>query len=251
MTAAEDLRVLLDEYAQMVTNLDVMLARLDDEVDSLNAEVTTLTDGVLTGSTNHLLALLEARRVAEGWQLVKTFGDFGVLTLEEWNIHGYMDNPWTESITRLSDDSFNVIGMSIPTVPKTMVKCQAGDIERTVTNVNYIQPEAGPDPPAAPGTTTVTLQGGETPLPNPLISFYRTEVKYTYNGAGWDEDADIIQDMTAFIVAYDQIHSTIDLQGTYGILARASDIAVGRAVQLLNRNKYQQCVTFYEPYAAP
>ena len=251
MAAADDLRLLITGYTEMVANLDIMIARLDAELAALNAEITTITDGVMGAAETAILAKLEAKRALNAWQLVITWGDFGTINITEWAIHGWDGNPWSAGITRLSDDSFRVTGAIIPTVPVTMVKIQPGDIERTVISVGYVQPEPGPDPPAADGTTTVNLQPGETALPPSIDSFERTEIVYQFNGTGWDSDADIIQDQDAFALGYDEINAAIDLNGTYGLNARVSNITTGRDVQVLNRAKYQSFVTLYEPYAAP
>jgi hypothetical protein len=257
MTAAQDLRLLLDDYTEMVTNLDLMIARLDEEIGSLLAEVTTITDGAMGGAQDSLDVRLEAKRVANGWQSILTY--YTSTEITDWAIYGYNGTPidGPGDFVRENDHSFSFSGMSIPTFKTgTKVKCQAGDIERTIISQNRQNPvaaEPGPDPPAAPGVpgyVIVNLDPGEAALPNPLITVEKCTIVYAYDGTGWDSDAGIIADQYAFEVGYDQINAPIDLNGTYGLIARYSNVSVGRGVQVLNRNKYQQFVTLYEPYAA-
>lgn len=255
MTDAQDLRELIDGYTIQVENLDIMIANLDAELDSLTEEVDTITDGVMGASETSLLDRLETRRAAEGWQIVKTWGDFGDMHIKEWAIHGFDGNPWTTpTIVRGTNDYFWVTNpTTIPIVPLTMIKVQPGNIERTVIAVYYVQP-VGPVPgPASNGITTVVCQPGETVLPSTIDSFERTQVEYQYypSQVNWDSDAGLIQDMTAFETGYDQINADIDLDGTYGLIARTENITVGYDVQVLNRAKYQSFIDQYEPYAAP
>jgi hypothetical protein len=74
-------------------------------------------------------------------------------------------------------------------------------------------------------------------------------VVYAYESTGWDSDPDIINDIDAFALAYDHINDPIDLNGTYGLLARITSITTGRDVQTLNKAKYDSFVALYTPYA--
>jgi hypothetical protein len=56
--------------------------------------------------------------------------------------------------------------------------------------------------------------------------------------------------VNAFPLAYSHINDPIDLNGTYGLLARRDSIVIGRDVQILNKAKYDDFVTLYEPYAS-
>jgi hypothetical protein len=250
MTVAEDLRVLIDNYTEYVSNLDVMVTNLGTEIASLNAEISTIEVGVKDGASNALLSKLEARRVAEGWQIVKTTGDYGVEDIKEWLIYKYDGNVHSSNLNRLGDDSFKIYP-GAPVVRNAIVRIN-GTIERTVTNVVTIPYQPGPDPPAYPGQTTVTLLAGETAIPASLNSYEGCEVAYRYypSEVNWDADPDIIADMNAFEIGFDQITAEINLEGTYGLDARVANITTGRAVQINNRNKYQEFITLYEPYAA-
>jgi hypothetical protein len=252
MAAADDLRLLVTGYTEMVVNLNIMLARLDAELAALAAEITTITDGAMAGALASHLARLEAKRVALGFVLVHTWGTYGTDNISDnWGIWAYNENPWTGNITRLSDDSFRHDGQSFPLYSAGRpILCGAGDVARIVLSQNYLPPEPGPDPPMASGWVIVTLEAG-TALPNPLTSIDNSQYGYILDGAGWDSDAGIIADQIAFALGYDHINDPIDLSGTYGLLARIVNITTGYDVQVLNRDKYQEFVDYYEPYAAP
>jgi hypothetical protein len=252
MTIADDLRLLVTGYSEMVVNLDIMLGRLDAELSALAAEISTITDGAMAGARSSHLSRLEAKRVALGFGFtsVYTWGTYGTDNIsDDWAIWRYNVGPWTGNITRINTNSFRHDGMSFPTyVTEEPVLCN--NVARVVNSVIYTPPEPGPDPPMAPGSIIVNLQTG-TALPSPLNEIYGSYFGYEYNGAGWDSDAGIIADQFAFALGHDQINADIDLNGTYGLNARVSNITTGRDVQILNRNKYQDFVDYYEAYAAP
>jgi hypothetical protein len=257
MTTAEDLRILVDSYTETAANLDVMLTRLNVEIASLDNEVTTLTDGVMGAAQASLDNRLEAKRAANGWQSVKTY--YTSTSIESWNIWAYDNNPISGPgiFVREGDDSFSFSGLTFPSFNVgTKVKCQPGDVERTIigkTVVATIAAWPGPDPPAAPavpGSVTVNLDPTEAALPGGLSTVERCEVVYAYESTGWDSDAGIINDVNAFPLAYSHINDPIDLNGTYGLLARRDSIVIGRDVQILNKAKYDDFVTLYEPYAS-
>jgi hypothetical protein len=249
MTAAQDLRDLVDGYTVMVSNLDIMLTNIDEGLAALNAEISTITDGAMAGAMSSHLARLEAKRAALGYISVTTWGTYGTDNIaNDWGIWGYDENPWTGDISRLGNNSFRHDGMSFPLYDAGRAIICNG-VPRVVASVIYIAPIPGPDPPAASGSITVTLEAG-TALPSPLNSIYNSSVRYNYSGGEWDSDAGIIADQYAFALGYDQINAPITLDGTYGLIARTANISTGRAVQVLNRDKYQEYVTYYEPYAA-
>jgi hypothetical protein len=252
MTTAEDLRILVDEYTVIASNLAIMVDRLDAELVSLNDEITTITDGVMGAAQTSLDSRLEAKRALNNWQSIKTY--YTSTSISSWNIWAYDGNPINGPgiFDRLSDNSFQFSGMSFPSFTVgTKVKCQPGDIERTIIGQVIVAPIPGPDPPAVAGSVTVNLDPGETALPNPLNTVERCEVVYAYDGTGWDSDAGIIQDQNAFTTGYSHINDPIDFNGTYGLLTRISSITTGRDVQALNKAKYDDIVTYYEPYASP
>ena len=241
MTAAQDLRYLVDvAYPEIVTNLTTMLTKLDEELTAIGAEVTTITDGVLGASETDHLAKLEAKRVANGWDYVTTWGNYGDDSLTDWAIWVFNGVPWTIGIVRLSDDSFRIDNLTPPTfIDDSPILCQAGSIVRVVSSSSL-----------NPGVSvTVNLKAG-TALPNPLTSVDRAHIVYEYIGTGWDSDAGIIQAQDAFDLGYSQINDQISLNGTYGLLAQESNIQTGIDVQTLNKEKYEQFITDYEPYAA-
>jgi hypothetical protein len=229
-----------------------MLTRLDAEITSINDEVTTLQDDVMGGAQADLDTQLEIKRVANGWQSIKTY--YTGTSISSWNIWGYDGNPISGpgDMSRESDDSFKFTGgMTVPAFTNnTKVKCQPGNIERTITSLSVVGYEPGPAPPASPAMVTVNLDPAETALPGGLSTVERCEVVYAYESTGWDSDALIINDVDAFALAYSHINDPIDLDGTYGLLARVSSITVGRDVQAQNKAKYDSFAALYEQYAA-
>jgi hypothetical protein len=247
-----DVRILVDAYTEMATNLGIMLTLLDAEITSINDEVTTLQDDVMGGAQTDLDTQLEAKRVSNGWQSIKTA--YTGTSIASWNIWAYDGNPISGpgDLTRESDDSFKFTGgMTVPAFTNnTKVKCQPGDIERTIISKVVENYEPGPAPPAQPASVTVNLDPAETALPVGLSTIERCEVVYAYESTGWDSDAVITNDVQAFALAYSHINDPIDLDGTYGLLARVSSVTIGRGVQALNKTKYDSFVALYEQYAA-
>lgn len=242
MTAAQDLRYLVDvAYPEIVANLTTMLTNLNVELAAVEAETTTVTDGVLGASTTDHEAKLEAKRAANGWDYVTTWGDYGILNLkDDWAIWNFFGAPITIGLLRLSNNSFRITSLTPPVFPDHMpVLCQGGSIIREVASSVTV-----------PGVSvTVTLKTG-TALPLPLISVDRAYGVYAYLGVGWDGDAGIIQAQDAFDLGYSQINDEISLTGTYGLLAQEENITTGIDVQTLNKEKYEQFIIDYEPYAA-
>jgi hypothetical protein len=253
MGTPEDIAALLAGYTEMATNLGVMITNLDANLAAMTAEVATL-ESLRTTAQASLDDRLEAKRVANGWQSILT--SYTTTSLESWGIYGYDENPITGpgNFNRDSDHQFSFTGLpsAVPSfINGTKVKCQAGSIERTITSVSVRGYQPGPDPPFQTAKVTVGLDNTEPALPNPLLTVERCELKYAYNGVGWDNDTGIINDIDAFAAAYKQINDPIDLAtGTYGILAKQSGIQTGRDVQALNKTFYDNIVALYAAYAA-
>lgn len=51
---------------------------------------------------------------------------------------------------------------------------------------------------------------------------------------------------TGFSAAYNHIHKTANLTGTYGILAKRSSLTTGKTLQETNRTKYRQVLKVYD-----
>ena len=242
MTAAQDLRVRIDEYIETVANLDIMLTNLNANLTDTNNEIVTITDGVLGASTVDHEAKLEAKRVANGWDYVMTYGGYGTLNLEDdWAIYTMDGAAYSAGLVRLSDDSFRINSISPPSFTvNTPIKALPGGIIREINGVVTV-----------PLTSvTVTLRSG-TALPNPLTRVDKGVIRYEYLGTGWDGDAGLLQAQGAFNTGYGQINDPISTSGTYGLNDQVANLTLGISVQTANRNAYQSFIDDYEPYAAP
>lgn len=241
MTAAQDLRIRINEYTETVANLDIMLTNLNAELADTNAEILTIDNGVLDASTADHEARLEAKRVSNGWDYVMTYSGYGIINLEDdWEIYTMNGAAHSAGITRLSDDSFRVSGLTFPTYTvNTPIKALPGSIIREVYSTVVV----------AAVSTTVTLYPG-TALPNPLTRIDQGNIVYEYLGTGWDSDAGILAAQGAFNTGYGQINDSISASGTYGLDERVTNLTLGISVQTANRAAYQSFIDDYEQYAA-
>lgn len=87
-------------------------------------------------------------------------------------------------------------------------------------------------------------------------NIYRTEivppdtVVYAFEGAGWDNDSEIIGLEDNWQFGYDYINHTFDTSGTYGILARINQLYNALNILLSNRTKIEDSKTEFENYAS-
>jgi hypothetical protein len=128
MTVADDLRILVDEdYPEMVANLNIILTKLGESKTEIENEIITINDGVLDAAEVDHLAALEAKRVANGWALVITFGDYGVLNLTDWLIYGFNGSPLPATYQNPSTFRVNAVITSATGSPVLM---QPGNIHQ-------------------------------------------------------------------------------------------------------------------------
>ena len=246
MTAAQDLRVLVDvTYPQIVDNLNVMLVKLDEKLVETQEEIVTITDGVLGAAEIDHLAALEAKRVANGWAYVKTFGDYGTKNLTDWQIFAFSGSPIPA--TYLTDDSFRVNVVVSPAI-ESPILAQPGSIQRNISTFTWGPPQPPPPPPPVFTYTNVALLPG-TALPAGLTNVEFSSVIYSPT-VNWDSDPALESHQDAYLIGLDQLEAEINIDGTYGLEAREDQIDLGILVQTKNRDKYVEFITVYEPYAA-
>ncbi len=244
MTVADDLRILVDEvYPETVANLNIMITQLNAQLTSTQNEIITINDGVLDAATIDHLERLEEIRVANGWQLVYTYGDYGILNLTDWVIWAYNGSP--VSAVQLSDNRFRVYSIITPS-SGSPVLCEPGSIERIVQSYAW---GPGTGIPPVYSYTDVTLVTGGTPLPSGLSTVEFSEVIYSPT-INWDSDPTLTLHQDNFLVGYDQLNAEIGIDGTYGLYAKEGQIELGISVQTKNLDAYESFITSYEPYAS-
>lgn len=241
MTAQDDLRTLVDDtYPETLTNLNIILVKLGEAQTEIINEIATINDAVLDGAETAHLVALEAKRIANGWAYVETYGNYGVENLTDWRIWDYNGAPIFTGVP-VGPDSIlftpATTGFGLPNL------IQPGNIQRLVLSVVNTPP--GPAPP--PLTTLVTYQPG--PPIVTVTSVDKSSVIYSPT-VNWDSDPTIEPHQIAFAVGWDQLTHPVGVTGTYGLNEKKDQIDLGILIQTINRDKYAEFITVYEPYAA-
>lgn len=245
MTVADDLRQLVDvDYPQMVDNLNIILTKLNEAKTEVENEIITINDGVLDAAETDHLAALEAKRVTNGWAYVKTFGNYGVDNLTDWEIYAFNGSPI--SAIYLTNDSFKVNVVVTPAI-ESPILAQPGAIQRNILTFAW---GPIPIPPALPAYTytNVALTPG-TALPAGLSTVDFSSVIYSPT-VNWDSDPAIESHQDAFLVALNHLTQEPGLSGTYGLVPKRDQIDLGITIQTINRDAYLNFIDKYEPYAA-
>jgi hypothetical protein len=248
MTAQDDLRYLIDvTYPQIVDNYNIILSKLNDERAAVVAEIITINDAVLDGAETAHLAALEAKRAANGWWYVKTFGNYGTENLTDWEIYGASGVVITTPQLQYTSANSFTCQPGVSFAVGTPVLIQPGNIIRLVQSVTWFpNPPPGPPPP----THTVIGLGPGTAIPPGLSSVEKSIVVYSPT-VNWDSDPTIEPHQDAFATGYNHLTQEPGLSGTYGLIPRRDQIDTGIGLQTLNRDAYQSFIDDYEPYAAP
>lgn len=245
MTVQDDLRVLIDDvYPVIVDNYNIILTKLNEGKAEIEAEIIVINDGVLDGAETDHLAALEAKRVANGWALVVTYGNYGIDNLTEWKIYAYNGAPL--SAIYLTADSFKVNSVVSPDIGSPIL-AQPGSLQRVISAFAWGPIPIPPAPPAYT-YTNVALEPG-TPLPGGLTTVDFSSIIYSPT-VNWDNDTNISDHQDAFALGLNQLTQEPGLSGTYGLIPRRDQISVGIGLQTINRDKYQEFIDKYEPYAA-
>lgn len=237
------IRYLVDvEYPNTVKNLGTIISTLENELGRLEQKRIAINDSVLDAAEANLLALLEAKRVANGWYgPVDTYGDFGNSNISDWRIFDL----GTGSVagTGVTINSFTVTGSVAGQYPNGAPVVIDGSI------IRLVQSATNPPIPPAPQVTTVVLQAG-TPISIGPILVTPPQIVYTYLGVGWDSDAAITFEINAFAVGYDHITHPLGLTGTYGLNERIAQLEKGRDLQVDNKAAYENFINYYDPYGS-
>lgn len=246
MTVQDDLRYLIDvTYPETVANYNTILSKLNDERDAIVAEIIVINDAVLDGAEAAHLAALEAKRVANGWAWVETYGNYGVDNLTDWRIWDYKGTPISGGTRTSADSLFFTPAQGGFQIGKPNL-IQPGNIQRFVQSVSGTP---NPTPPPATLDTTVVYSPG-TAIPVGFTTVDQSQVVYSPT-VNWDSDPTIEPHQTAFAVGYNHLTQEPGLSGTYGLIPRRDQIDVGIGLQTINRDAYQSFIDEYEPYAAP
>jgi hypothetical protein len=242
MTVADDLRILVDDvYPEMVDNLNLMLTKLNEQRTLTVEEIVTVNDGVMDAAETQHLARLEALRVANGWAGFYTYGQYGIENLTEWVMYAWNGSP-TGAVTYLTADSFRYNSISGGGGTFSFVLAQPGNITRQILSGTFGPPQPPPPPPPVYTYITYSLFPG-TPLPAGLSTI-------DFSAPVAVVDAELADHQENFETAWHHINDPIDIDGTYGLIARRDQIDLGIDVQTKNRDAYLKFIEDYEPYAA-
>lgn len=235
--ASDKLRELVDiTYPAIVDNLNKVLVELDKAKVELDEQIQAVEDGVLLESKTNHLNELESIRITNGWDEVKTWGNYGVENLTQWAIISYSgDTP-----TGTGSDQFTVPGdrTSFYTSGKVLLIEDNGGgriYDKTVLNSVYTT------------LTTVNLNTAGKSINNPMVSVDEVMYSLTVN---WDNNPVLINAQDDFDIAYNHLHQEPSVSGgTYGLIPKKDQVQDGIDVQTINRDKYVELINVYEPYA--
>jgi hypothetical protein len=227
--ASDELRTFINNVPTKVAEIDASLAGIQEQIDILTDLQTAINDGILDVAGNNMTDLLEAKRISLGAGTVRTWGDYGVIHMEEFVIYTINSPGFV-----LTGGGFIVDGDMTGVYTAGLRIAGSTGVPGNVTSSVY-------NFPTTDDTTVLT--------PMDPIGSHVGPVAYEFEGVGWDSDSDIIAQMDAFDDGYDHLTRVLSGSATYGIDDMIAKLNIGKTIQGNNKAKLETVETVYEPFA--
>jgi hypothetical protein len=238
----QKLRSMIQAGPDQVAGLDNSISQVNDQLDELQSQDDAMVFGMLNPSAYTIRGILGGKALA--YNNPEAFAG-------EWADNtSYGLNEFV-SVSIYAPDS--TAGSSI-----TYYECIQAH-----TSSESTKPESGASWATywslytATTTYSVSLGGnfnviseGNSITNDWSIKNFLSVIVYQYGGVGWDSDPQIIQLCSDWDFGNDYLTKSLGTGGTYGIRPYGVALNQGKTILTNNRNKINDSITVFEPYAS-